>query len=122
MHNFIKVAVFGLILGTNGAIAADCTAPNVPSMPNGTSASMEEMLAGQQAVKAFQTANLEYMSCLDPMIAAAKDTADGAEATKADMKAVKSLEEKYNAAVSEEEDLAAEFNAQIRAYKEANPS
>ncbi|MCR9105338.1 MAG: hypothetical protein NXI15_08620 [Gammaproteobacteria bacterium] len=121
MHNLVKIAAMGLLLGATGTTAADCTAPDVPTMPSGSTASMEEMLSGQQAVKAFQAANLEYMGCLDPMIAAAKAKADSEEATKDDLKTLKSLEEQYNAAVSEEEDLAGKFNAQIRAYKEANP-
>lgn len=122
MKHYLKLAVLGFSLGAAGHVAAECVAPETPTMPDGSSATMEEMLAGQKAVKAFQAANLEYMTCLDPLIAAATEKATGEAATAEDIAAVKSLEEQYNAAVSSEEELAGQFNTEIREYKAANPS
>jgi hypothetical protein len=48
------------------AAARDCTAPtNKPIIPDGHVASKDELLAAQDAVKAFQTRNLEFLVCLD---------------------------------------------------------
>ncbi|MEZ5568452.1 MAG: hypothetical protein R3E54_08965 [Halioglobus sp.] len=116
----ITLTLLGL-LSAGSAWAQDCTAPQAPTIPDGSSASMEQMLEGQQAVKTFQAANSEYMTCLDPQIAAASARATAEEASDGDRAALKSLEEAYNAAVSREEAVAGEFNKQIREYKAANP-
>jgi hypothetical protein len=117
----LKLALVGLMFTSAGSIAADCTSPEAPSLPDGASASMEDMLGGQQAVKDFQAANLEYMNCLDPLVAAATAKAMAKDSSDEDKAAVKALEERYNGAVSAEEGLAGQFNTEIREYKAANP-
>jgi hypothetical protein len=119
--NTIRLAIASLALCTASVHAQDCTAPEVPSLPDGGASTMEQMLEGQQAVKTFQEANLEYMNCLDPQISAAAEKAQDEEASDADRAALQQLEEAYNAAVSKEEELAGQFNAEIREYKAANP-
>jgi hypothetical protein len=118
----LKLLIAAVALNSAATMAADCIAPETPDVPNGASASMEQMLAGQKAVKAFQAANLEYMSCLDPLLAEATAAAKEKNASDEAIAAVKALEEKYNAAVSHEEEVAGAFNTAIRAYKAANPS
>ena len=120
MNNF-KIGLAALALVSANSIAGECSIPDIPELPDGGSATMEQMLEGQKSIKAFQTANLEYMSCLDPLIAAAAETANADTASDEDKAAVKQLEEKYNTAVSVEEDLAGQFNTEIREYKAANP-
>ena len=118
----MKLMIAALALAGTSALAEDCTAPQVPSLPDGATASYDDMIAGQGAVKAFQAENLEYMNCIEPRINTALAAAQAEDATDADKAAVASLEAAYNAAVSAEEDLAGKFNSAIRAYKEANPS
>ncbi len=118
--NYLKLAVLGLALGSAGAFANDCEAPQVPALPDGASSSMDDMLTGQKAVKTFQAANLEYMSCVDEQIKAAEQAA-GEEPSAEATEAVGALQEQYNAAVSQEEELAGQFNTEIREYKAANP-
>lgn len=105
-----------------GAAYADCTAPASPELPDGKSATMEQMVTGQKAIKSFQQGNAEYLQCLDKEIKQAekalkkaKDDAKAAIAKGHDL-AVNA----YNASVAKEESLAQAFNAQIRAFKEAN--
>tara|TARA_R110002073_G_scaffold790_2_gene5667 strand:- start:9390 stop:9752 length:363 start_codon:yes stop_codon:yes gene_type:complete len=119
MKSFALTLICLLTAGT--ALAQDCTAPAEPKIPDGSSADMQQMLDGQQAVKAFQAANSEYMDCLDPKIAEATEKVTAEDASEADLSTLKSLEEAYNAAVSREENVAEEFNSEIRDYKEANP-
>ena len=119
--NYIKLALIGLILGSTASIADDCTAPPSPTPPDGATASMEQMLAGQKAVKAFQAANADYMTCLDPLIIAAEVAAAG-DSPGPDLKAtLAQLNDDYNASVSAEEEVANEFNVALREYKKANP-
>ena len=80
---------------------------------------MEDMLAGQKAVKTFQTANLEYMKCLEPALAEAEAAVKAGEEGAAE--AYQSAQDTYNAAVSAEEAVAGQFNTEIREYKAANP-
>lgn len=119
--NSIKLALMGLALSSAASFAGECTPPVLPAMPDGSTATMDDMIGGQQAVKAFQTANLEYMGCLDPKITAAAEAAGADSASDANKDAVKQLEALYNEAVSREEELAGQFNTEIREYKAANP-
>lgn len=118
----LKLIVAALALNSAAAIAADCVAPEAPAVPDGATSNMDQMLAGQQAVKAFVASNLEYMNCLDPMIKSAADAAKADGASDAAIATVKELESQYNAAVTREEEVAGAFNTAIRAYKAANPS
>ncbi|MEQ9464248.1 MAG: hypothetical protein RJQ10_11355 [Haliea sp.] len=111
-----------LALGSSMAMA-ECVQPEAPDLPDGASATMDEMIAGQQAVKTFQAANLEYMSCLEGEFTAAKTAIEGGKAE--DPKALQAVYEKsidaYNSAVSTEEAVAGQFNTEIREYRAANP-
>ncbi len=121
----IALATLGLALASPLALAGDCVAPDTPKLPDGGSSTMEQMLEGQKAVKAFQAANLEYMACLEKDFTAAEAVANGdaSEEEKATAKA--RYEESvgaYNAAVSKEAEVAGQYNPEIREYKAANPS
>ena len=116
----IKYTALALALGSTSALAADCEQPAQPEMPDGATATMEQMLAGQKAVKAFQAANLEYMKCLEPALTAAEAAAKAGE--EGAIETYQAAQDTYNAAVSAEEAVAGEFNTEIREYKAANPS
>lgn len=124
-HILPKVATV-LVAGVLGSTAwaeADCQGPETPSMPDGATATLEQMLEGQKSVKAFQAANMDYMKCLDAHAQAAG--AEAKSAGDADAKAVATAEqsetlEAYNAAVSAEEEVAGQFNIELREYKAAN--
>ncbi|WOJ92430.1 hypothetical protein R0135_11615 [Congregibacter variabilis] len=117
---YLSTAVF-----SSKSVLADetCSQPTRPKMPDGSKASMEAMLAGQKAVKAFQASNMEYMQCLEREYSAAETTAknsqDGTKKAEARAQYTKSINA-YNAAVSAEEAVAGEFNVSLRAYKAAN--
>ncbi len=116
-------AALALTIASTTSLAQDCVLPEKPTIPDGASASLEDMLAGQKAVKAFQEANVAYMGCLEPQLkaaeAAAKSAAD--DAKEAATAAYNTAVEAYNAAVAAEEEIAGQFNTEIREYKAANP-
>ena len=97
---------------TYSAIA--CEAPAAVAVPDGKTSTMEQMLAGQAQVKAYQTAMNEFLACIDAEAAAQGETAP--EEFKSLMIA------RHNAAVAEMEGVAAAFNDQIKAYRAANPA
>ena len=121
--NKIAVLIAGMVVAV-GAAADDCTAPEAPSLPDGGSSTMEQMLEGQKAVKAFQAENLEYMGCLEARFTAAEQAAkEGPDDEKAAaQEQYTEAMNAYNAAVTKEEEVAGQFNTEIREYKAANPS
>jgi hypothetical protein len=118
-----SILAAALILGSSATLA-ECVAPEAPSLPDGSSATMQDMIAGQKAVKAYQAENISYMSCVEEQIAAAE--ASSTTGTKEEKAAAEAAKEKaeaiYNSAVSVEEEVAGQFNTEIREYKAANPS
>ena len=121
--NKLKLSAIALTfaVGSTASIANECVAPtDVPQVPDGGTATMEQMLEGQKGVKTFQEANMAYLLCMDPKLAAAQENiVAGSEEAVA---TAKNLQESYNAAVSREEALAGQFNTAIREYKAANPA
>ena len=53
MMNAMKLALAGLALTSAASMAQECAQPETPSLPDGASASLEQMLEGQAAVKAY---------------------------------------------------------------------
>ena len=117
----LQLAVLGLALALGSVMswADDCVAPDAPQVAEGEDSSLEQMLATQKSVKMFQEANLAYMSCLEPKLAAAE--ADAKEGKEGAAENFMEIQETYNAAVSREEEVASKFNTEIRDYKTANP-
>ena len=107
-------------MGAAQALAADCAMPAMPTIPNGESATMEEMIKGQQGVKAFQAGAAEFRDCQDDAMAELK--ASVAEGNPDAAPKYEAATAKYNESVALEEQLAEQFNQAIRAYKAANPS
>jgi len=85
-------------------------------IPNGTTATKEDMLEGQRGVKKFVAAMEVYLECIidEEKMARAlvEDLSPDDEQQREDL-----LNKKYNAAVDEMERLAAQFNVEVQAYK-----
>ncbi|TLY52261.1 MAG: hypothetical protein E6K50_07080 [Gammaproteobacteria bacterium] len=97
---------------------ADCPYPPAPDkLPDGASATLEEMIAGQKAVKAYDKAINDYVVCIDHELDAA--IAKGGEQLKpqqkADMQKVEA--QKHNAAIDQLQNIADRFNEQVKVFK-----
>jgi len=115
----IKVLAAAFIL-SGEAFADNCVAPAMPEVPEGATATLEEMIAGQKDVKTFQADAQAFRQCLEEQLSSLKAAAaDGDDDAAA---AFKTATDAYNGSVAAEEQVAGDFNTQIRAYKEANPS
>jgi hypothetical protein len=106
-------------------IYADCPYPSGPkSVPNGTTASLDEMLAMKKAVKQYDDDTSSYLSCIqrehDTKLADMSQKMTDKQ--KADMKAdLDRIEaDRHNAALSALQTVADKFNEQVRAYKAKN--
>jgi hypothetical protein len=105
-------------LATTAAQGA-CIYPRAPdNIPDGRSATYEQMVEAQKAVKQFDADIAAYNACLTMELEAlAADPAidDARRAELAEMQV-----KKNNAAVDEAQAVADRFNEQLRAFKEAN--
>lgn len=94
-----------------------CDYPAKPDdLPDGATATKEEMLAGVKSINAYQKAMETYLACIeaDEVVAAQALDADDEEGK---TRRQELFNQKYNAAVEEQTMAVEEFNAQIRAYK-----
>lgn len=118
MNKTMKKLACVLLLGAAlPAVAADCVYPRTPArLPDGNTATREEMLAGKKAVDAYIAEMNTYLDC----IKAEHDTTLAAQASATDeqKKAITvRFVQKNDAAVDEQQDVAARFNEQLRVFK-----
>ncbi len=116
MNKLMKLAAsVALVSMASGALA--CDYPKRADVPNGATASKEEMIAGQRGVKDYMAAMENYLSCIEAEEATAVlqlgDLDEKAKRQRADM-----FNKKYNAAVEEMNLVAEEFNLQVRTYRQ----
>jgi hypothetical protein len=100
------------------AAYADCPYPQAPTkIPDGATATLEEMVAGQKAIGAYQKAINDYTACIDKELEAniAKEGDKLKPQQKADMQRVEA--QKHNAAVDQLQAIADRFNEQVKVYK-----
>jgi hypothetical protein len=107
-----------------GPVYADCSYPPPPAkLPDGNTATMQEMLDGKNAVTQYNKDINAYVSCIKLEHETAVTTA-GDKLTpqqKADMEKIEV--QKNNAAVDQLQSVADRFNEQIRIYKaKSNPN
>ena len=101
-----------------GLANAECLYPKAPaSIPDGATATEQEMIDGMKAVKDYNNQVTAYLSCLDMEMQARIDAA-GAEAPADQIAQIKAIQAKrHNAAVEELESHASRFNEQVKVYK-----
>lgn len=116
MNKMTKVLI-SIALMTVAPLALACDYPAPPkNLPEGASASKEEMLAGVKMIAAYQKSMSEYLTCIEAdEIVATQSMADDDEEGKKQLKTMSN--KKYNAAVDEQTRTVELFNAEIRAYK-----
>jgi hypothetical protein len=98
---------------------ADCTAPTPPqTLPDGNTATLQQMLAGKKSVDEFNTATNAYLDCLTQAHKDALDAA-GSKISSDDKNSLDKAEtDQHNAAVDRLKDVADRFNAQIHIFKQ----
>lgn len=115
MTKILKYVSAAALLATSPAVFA-CDYPERADIVSGTTASKEEMIETQKAVKAYMAAMEEYLACI-----ATEEEEAVAELEDPDEETLQQrqmlLAKKHNAAVEEMELVAAEFNEQVRLYK-----
>jgi hypothetical protein len=102
MRSWVLAGIISIMTLQAVAVSATCKQPDAPpTAPNGETASREEMLAAQAALKAYNTAVSQYTQCMQK---------DGGS------------EVELNRIVNQLEKLAVRFNAELRKFKQRDGS
>lgn len=117
-----KITVAGTVLAgllaLTSAANADCTYPRAPTgLPDGATASQDEMVDGMKTIKEYNNAVTAYLTCLEAEMNTRIEAA-GPDAPPEQVEQIKAIHTKrHNAAVEELESNAARFNEQVKVYK-----
>ncbi len=117
MNRISTIAISGFLLLT-APLAFACDYPERPSIPDGSTASKEEMLAASTNVKAFLAGVDDYLVCIESAerdAVAELENPDPADLQRRD----EMLSKKFDAANDEKALIGEEFNQQVRAYNAA---
>ncbi len=117
MNNTIRNAVGCCILMACPVTYA-CDYPERPTIPNGSSASKDELMLAKEDVNTYLAGVDEYLTCIETdetAAVAALDDPDPAELKRRD----EVLEKKFDAANDEKALVGEQFNLQVRAYNAA---
>jgi hypothetical protein len=120
MNRIIRTLIAAVLLLSMHSVFA-CDYPPRVSIANGFTATKEEMVQSQRDVKAFVASMEAYLDCMveeeKTARAAIEDLQPEEEQQREEL-----LNKKYNAAVDEMEKVAAQFNAEVQAYKKQDNS
>ena len=98
-----------------------CSLPGAPAVPDGATASLQQMTAARSAFQAFDNATNAYVHCVDSTIDGIAQQ-QAANASRKDLETLKSFGAgAHDTAIDQEQALADQFNAQIRIYKSKHP-
>jgi hypothetical protein len=111
---FLTSSCLAALASCASAAAFACETPAMIPLPDGKTATKEELLAAQAQVKTYMAAMNDYLACVD-----GEAEAKGADAPE-QFKAM--MVTRHNTAVTEMETVAAAFNDQVKAFKAANPT
>ena len=105
MHRMTLCAALAAAILTSLTAFADCTLPPPPSkIPNGSTASEQDMIAAMNTLKEYNGDVTVYLKCLDYEV-------------KQNRMAANVRDSKNNSAVAELQSIADKFNQQVRAFK-----
>ena len=103
-----------------GAALQACPRATAPAVPDGGTASREEMAAATAAFKSFDTATNSYVQCVDVTIQ--RIAGQHPEASQDDLHSLKEFGRvAHNTAIDQETAVADQLNAQVRSYKAKHP-
>ena len=115
------VAIAAVAALTAGKVYADCPYPSPPEkIPDGNTASLDDMVAAKKAVTDYDAAIGTYLDCIkqEHQDAVAKAGDKLTDKQKADLEHMETP--RHNAAVAQLQSVADRVNEQIRVYKAKN--
>jgi hypothetical protein len=116
MTKMIKFSI-GSLFFLASTFAFACDYPQRPSIPDGSTANKDDLLAAKSSVQDFIANVDEYLTCLETEEKAAVADLDNPSPEELQRRD-EMLNKKFNAANDEKVLLGEQFNQQIRAYNE----
>ncbi len=117
MNKTIKIAI-GILLLIAAPLTFACDYPERPNIPDGSTASKEELLAAKDDVATFLAGVDDYLTCIETAekeAVAALESPDNADLKRRD----EMIGSKFDAANEEKALVGEQFNQQVRAYNAA---
>ena len=114
MNRLIKISFSTLFL-LSSSIAFACDYPERPSIPDGSAASKDELIAAKNSVQDFMAKVDEYLNCIEGEEKVAVEEMDS-PSEEVLQRREEMLNKKFDAANEEKALLGEQFNQQIRAY------
>jgi hypothetical protein len=114
MNRLIKFS-FGTLFLLSSSIAFACDYPERPSIPDGSAASKDELIAAKNSVQDFMAKVDEYLNCIEGDEKAAVEEMDS-PSEEVLQRREEMLNKKFDAANEEKALLGEQFNQEIRAY------
>ena len=112
MKSIILVLLLIGSIGYAQFVLSDCFYPKMKvDIPNGSTATMEDMVATQKDFKAYNADMDTYLDCLDDELSKISEDFEGYK----DIKRIS--DDKYNAAIDQLTKAAEEWNQAVRGYK-----
>lgn len=97
-----------------------CPRATAPAVPDGATASREEMAAATAAFKSFDTATNSYTHCVD--VTVERIASEHPDASQDDLHSLKEFGTvAHNTAIDQETAVADQLNVQVRSYKAKHP-
>ncbi|HYL71659.1 MAG TPA: hypothetical protein VEY89_10210 [Candidatus Dormibacteraeota bacterium] len=98
-----------------------CPTPTAPQLPEGDRATLAQMNQARQAFQAYDAATNAYARCVDDAVDRVAQQRGGS-ASAASLTNLKAFGVRaHNAAIDEEQSVAEQLNAQVRAYNAKHP-
>jgi len=114
MNRLIKIS-FGTLFLLSSSIAFACDYPERPAIPDGSTASKDELIAAKNSVQDFMANVDEYLNCIEGAEKAAVEEMDS-PSEEVLQRRDEMLNKKFDAANEEKALLGEQFNQEIRAY------
>ena len=114
MNRIFRLAL-GAIFFLTSSLAIACDYPDRPHIPEGGTASKEDMLAAKSGVQAFIGAVDAYLHCVEAEEKAAVDSLEAPDQETLRQRDL-ALNRKFDAANEEKALVGEQFNQQVRAY------
>ena len=112
MKSIISIVLLIGSLGYAQLTLARCDYPKMNFfIPNGATATMENMVAGQNNFKSYNADMDAYLDCLDSEFSKVSKKLDNYQEIKS------LIDSKYNAAIDQLSEAANQWNEAVRAYK-----
>ena len=115
--NIMTKVLISLALIFTSSLALACNYPAPPKeLPDGATATKDEMLAGVKMISKYQEEMTSYLACIEADQIVASQALDD-EDEEGKERSQDNFNKKYNAAVEAQTKTVEQFNLEIRTYK-----